>query len=101
MSLTLDGRCLRPTGGGGKVRTAKLALMLGAVACVPCAAQSQTPKPAKVKITAPANGATVSGPVKVTLQVTGVEIVPATDERPGTEHHHLRSEEHTSELQSR
>jgi hypothetical protein len=46
-------------------------------------------KAAKVKITTPARGATVSGPVKVTLVATGVEIVPATDERPGTGHHHL------------
>ena len=67
----------------------KLALTLGILACVPCAAQAQAGKPAKVKITTPANGATVSGPVKVTLQATGVEIVPATDERPGTGHHHL------------
>src|SRR5438046_10669964 len=66
-----------------------LALTLGILACVPCAAQAQASKPAKVKITTPANGATVSGPVKVTLQATGVEIVPATDERPGTGHHHL------------
>src|SRR6266550_5200381 len=44
---------------------------------------------AKVKITVPANGATVSGPVKVVLVATGVEIVPATVERPGTGHHHL------------
>jgi len=44
---------------------------------------------AKVKIVAPANGATVSGPVKVILQATGVEIVAATVERPGTGHHHL------------
>src|SRR5947208_12550257 len=66
-----------------------VALTLGSLACVPAAAQAQAGKPAKVKITAPANGATVSGPVKVTLQATGVEIVPATDERPGTGHHHL------------
>src|SRR5947209_8110185 len=44
---------------------------------------------ASVKITSPARGATVSGPVKATLQATGVEIVPASDERPGTGHHHL------------
>src|SRR5205809_6581394 len=66
-----------------------LALTLGILACVPCAAQAQAGKPAKVKITTPANGATVSGPVKVTLQATGVEIVPATDERPGTGQHHM------------
>ena len=67
----------------------RLALALGAVALLPGVTYGQASKPAKVKITTPANGATVSGPVKVTLQATGVEIVPATDERPGTGHHHL------------
>jgi hypothetical protein len=43
----------------------------------------------KVEITEPAEGATVTSPVKVVLQTTGVEIVAATDERPGTGHHHL------------
>src|SRR5690348_7698759 len=68
---------------------AKLALTLAATACLAGAAQGQSGKRAKVKITAPTNGATVSGPVRVTLNATGVEIVPATDERPGTGHHHL------------
>jgi len=66
----------------------RLALALG-VAALPAAAQGQASTSAKVKITAPTNGATVSGAVKVTLKATGVEIVPATDERPGTGHHHL------------
>lgn len=63
-------------------------LLLGVVVSLPVAARAQTGHP-KVKIVAPANGATVSGPVKVVLQATGVEIVPATVERPGTGHHHL------------
>jgi len=71
-----------------KIRIPRLAL--GAALLLPLAAPAQT-RHAKVKITAPANGATVSGPVKVTLKATGVEIVPATDERPGTGHHHLFS----------
>ena len=50
---------------------------------------AQATKREKVKITSPKNGATVTGPVKVTLKATGVEIVPATVERPGTGHHHL------------
>ncbi len=65
-----------------------LALALGATAFLSLSASAQAGR-AKVKITAPQNGATVSGPVKVTLQATGVEIVPATDERTGTGHHHL------------
>jgi len=67
----------------------ELLLVLAAVALVPWSAPGQAGGGAKVKITAPARGATVSGPVKVTLAASGVEIVPATDERPGTGHHHL------------
>jgi len=67
----------------------RLTLALGAAALLPGALHAQASGPAKVKITTPAHGATVSGPVKVTLKATGVEIVPATDERPGTGHHHL------------
>ena len=66
-----------------------LVLALGAATSLCGVAQAQAGKGAKVKITTPANGATVSGPVKVTLQAIGVEIVPATVERPGTGHHHL------------
>ena len=69
---------------------AGLALALGAAALLPGAAPAQaTPSAAKVKITAPTNGATVTAPVKITLTAIGVEIVPATVERPGTGHHHL------------
>ena len=64
-------------------------LALTAAAVMPRCAQAQAGSSARVKITAPAHGATLSGPVKVTLAATGVEIVPATDERPGTGHHHL------------
>ncbi|HYT05065.1 MAG TPA: DUF4399 domain-containing protein [Gemmatimonadales bacterium] len=64
-------------------------LALGAAALLPTIAQAQVRSHAKVKIAAPASGATVTGPVTVKLQATGVEIVPATDERPGTGHHHL------------
>ena len=66
-----------------------LTLALGAAACLPLVAQAQGGGGAKVRITAPRKGATVSAPVKVTLVATGVEIVPATVERSGTGHHHL------------
>ena len=69
-----------------KIRISRL--VLGAVILLPLAAPAQT-RHAKVKIAAPANGATVSRPVKVILVATGVEIVPATVQRPGTGHHHL------------
>ena len=68
--------------------TTRLTLVLGTAALLCSAALAQTARPT-VKITTPSNGATVTGPVKVTLKATGVEIVPATDERPGTGHHHL------------
>jgi len=67
----------------------RLVLALAAAASIPGVASAQARTGAKVKITAPKDGATVSGPVKVMLEATGVEIVPATDERPGTGHHHL------------
>src|SRR2546427_704337 len=79
-----------PTGGRATVRTwtTRLTSALGTAALLSSAALAQTSKPT-VKITTPRNGASVTGPVKVTLKATGVEIVPATDERPGTGHHHL------------
>ena len=72
-----------------RIWSPRLALALGAAALLPGVARAQATSGAKVKITAPPNGATVSGPVKITLVTTGVEIVPATIERPGTGHHHL------------
>jgi len=44
---------------------------------------------AKIRIVEPARGASVSSPVKIVLQATGVKIVPATDSTPGTGHYHL------------
>jgi hypothetical protein len=65
-------------------------MRIGAVAWLAgvVAAAAWQAKPA-VDIVEPANGATVSSPVKVVLKATGVEIVAATVERPGTGHHHL------------
>jgi hypothetical protein len=73
-----------------KTSMAALALALGAAALLPGGAPAQAkPSAAKVKIASPANGATVTTPVKITLTAIGIEIVPATVERPGTGHHHL------------
>ena len=48
------------------------------------------PPPPTVRISEPADGATVSGPaVHVVLNVSGVELAPVADQRPGTAHHHL------------
>ena len=53
--------------------TTRLTLALGTAALLCSAALAQTARPT----------------VKITLKANGVEIVPATDERPGTGHHHL------------
>ena len=52
-----------------------------------CAGESEAPS---VEILEPSDRATVPGPnVRVRLAARGVTIAPATDERPGTAHHHL------------
>jgi hypothetical protein len=73
------------------VKTAIPAVVLAlcAAAVLPPAAQAQAAKKVTVKIVSPRNGATVTGPVLIKLQATGVRIVPATVEQPGTGHHHL------------
>jgi len=59
--------------------------VIAAAALAACAG----PRPA-VHISEPAEGATLSGPaVHVVLEVRGVELAPAADQRPGTAHHHL------------
>ncbi len=68
-----------------------LGLFATAAACggADDAAEEAAPA-ATVTFNQPANGATVTGPdVSVSLSVTGVEIAPATDTRPGTGHHHI------------
>ena len=69
-------------------------LALGAVVAVPRAMRAQQPgsqaaPKITVRIIAPRNGATVTGPVTIKLRATGVQITPATVEQPGTAHHHL------------
>jgi hypothetical protein len=71
------------------MRIRQVGLLLCAAGLAPQALPAQVKAAPHVKITSPQNGATVTGPVKVTLQATGVEIVPATVERAGTGHHHL------------
>lgn len=47
-------------------------------------------EPPAVEILEPRDGAALVGPnVRVTLGATGIEIAPASEERPGTAHHHL------------
>lgn len=70
-----------------RIEAIVLALAVGSVFSP--VARSQAKAKVTVKITSPRNGATVAGPVTIRLQATGVRIVPATVEQPGTAHHHL------------
>ena len=72
-----------------RASTTELALALCTAVLLPQVAQAQATKRITVEITAPTNGATLTGPVKIKLRATGVRIVPATVEKPGTGHHHL------------
>jgi Domain of unknown function (DUF4399) len=51
--------------------------------------RQQAPEGARVAILSPADGATVSSPVKVMLDVQGIALAPAGDPTPATGHHHL------------
>ncbi len=65
-----------------------ITVALGIIAVLPSAAAAQAKK-ATVRITQPKDGAVLSGPVLIKLEATGVRIVPASVELPGTGHHHL------------
>jgi hypothetical protein len=43
----------------------------------------------EVRIVEPADSDTVASDVEIKLSVSGIEIAPASDHRPGTAHHHL------------
>lgn len=47
------------------------------------------PEGARVFFVAPADGATVTSPVKVSMGVEGMEVKPAGEIVPGTGHHHI------------
>jgi hypothetical protein len=51
--------------------------------------QAYWPADAKVFFVEPANGAVVTGPVKVVMGIKGVEIAPAGTEKANTGHHHI------------
>ena len=67
--------------------------VLGAIAaaCVSSMSFAATPSAAdaKVSIVSPADGETVSSPVKVMFSAAGMEIVPAGIDKPNSGHHHL------------
>ncbi len=61
-------------------------LTVGVLALAACRME----RAATVRIVEPAEGATIAGPsVRVVLEVTGLELAPASEQRPGTVHHHL------------
>ena len=71
-----------------------LTVYLGISALVGSSAIAQTtgahwPADAKVFFIEPKDGAEISGPVKVVMGVTGVEIAPAGTEKANTGHHHI------------
>ncbi len=53
------------------------------------AVMKKAPNGATVRIVEPANGATVSSPVRVVMQAEGIQVVPAGSLDGGTGHHHL------------
>ena len=61
-----------------------------------CAGGDAEPAPASVSFVEPADGATVGSDVSVALEVSGVEIAPSSDTRPGTGHHHVFIDESVS-----
>lgn len=65
------------------------ARLLGLLVVVACAKEAAPPA-VTVSITSPADGDTVVGSaVDITLGVSGIELAPVAENRPGTAHHHL------------
>jgi hypothetical protein len=70
----------------GSARDAWRAAVTGALLLVACRERPAV----SVSITAPAEGDTVTGPaVHITLGASGIELAPASEQRPGIAHHHL------------
>jgi len=51
--------------------------------------RSKAPAGAQVSIIAPVDGASVGQDVKVEFGVKGIAVAPATENKPGSGHHHL------------
>lgn len=60
-------------------------------ACGGPAAPGRTPSAAAARVffITPQNGDTVTSPVRLEFGLSGMEIAPAGDDRPGSGHHHL------------
>ena len=73
-----------------KVAIAAALLVLASSAIAQAETQtSPSAKGAKVLITEPKDGATVSSPVTVKFGIEGMEVAPAGTDKPNTGHHHL------------
>jgi hypothetical protein len=67
----------------------RVSIIAATLAVSACANEAAAPDIA-VRITNPAEGSTVSGTAAhITLGVSGIELAPAAEARPGTAHHHL------------
>lgn len=67
-------------------RAVLMSMLLVAAACAKEAAAPDI----SVMITNPAEGSTITGSAAhITLGVSGIELAPAAEARPGTAHHHL------------
>lgn len=66
---------------------ASVLLLSGALLRAAPAAEAQ--QPPSVRIVSPAQGASISGPVTVTVEIGGVPVRPASDGDAGAFHHHL------------
>ena len=51
--------------------------------------RSQAPEGARVFFVSPADGATVSNPVKIVFGIEGMSVAPAGDDTPHSGHHHI------------
>ena len=72
-----------------RLAMAALAFPVAALSVAACR-KAPAPPPAAVTITSPTAGDTIRGSaVHIMLDVTGVELAPVADQRPGTAHHHL------------
>ena len=60
-----------------------------AVSAIPVASGSKASSGAKVYFVSPADGATVSNPVKVVFGLSGMGVAPAGINKDNTGHHHL------------
>ncbi len=84
-SLPADPPVPPPTDGG----EAEAATTPAPAEPVDAGAFVAAPEGAKAMFTEPADGATVSSPVKVVFAVEGMEVKPAADATPNSGHHHI------------